>query len=168
MASYVVIEFDRTAPAIEIQAPNYTTNEITTVIRIEASESVSSYQEFYVIDNQGTRHDYTFLQEDSNTFIGRIRFNTMPLGLVSLYARVKDEVDNISDVAMATIEVKEHNRLLKMDTRFSARGVSVKEYASNIDTREKAKAIKTDETAMDVIDSERTQSIDSRINERKD
>ena len=123
MASYIVIEFDRTAPEIEMFAPSYTTNEITTVITIEANESMSSYQEFYAIDNLGNRHIYTFHQEDPNTYIGRIRFNTVPLGLVNLYARVKDEVDNISDVAMATIEVKEHNQLLKLSTKHAARNV---------------------------------------------
>lgn len=93
------------------------------VITVEANEALSTYQEFYVIDSKGNRHDYTFHQESPNLYIGRIRFNTTPFGILSLYARVRDEVDNISDVAVTAIELKEDFQLLKMEVSHREREI---------------------------------------------
>lgn len=166
MASFVVIEFDRTKPTIEIYAPNYTTSEILNVITVEANEPLSTFQEFYAVDHQGNRYDYTFYQETPNTFIGRVRFNALPSGILRLYARVKDEVDNISDLAMVSIDVKEDFQLLKMEVSHQARDIkdavrphsnhSVKDYERNLKvnqriakTAEQQKTMRVEETHDD-------------------
>ena len=124
MSSYVVIDFDRTAPSIEIYAPRYTTNELINVITIEADEPLSTFQEFYAIDNQNTKHDFTFHQESENTYVGIVQFNAVPTGILTFYARVKDTVDNTSNLISKTIEVKEELHLLKIDISDTARKIT--------------------------------------------
>lgn len=164
MASFVVIEFDRTKPTIEVHAPNYTTNEIVNVITIEASESLSSYQEFYIIDSQGGRHDYTFFQEAPNTYIGRIRFNTVPVGILNLYARVKDEVENISDLAVASIELKQDFQLLKMEVSHWTRDIknSHRPHSSQLIADQRFAEIKTKHKIIRTNDSHRSMQIEEK------
>lgn len=114
MSSYVLIDYDTTQPEIEIHAPSYTTDEITNVITIEANEALSNFQEFYVIDSFGNRYDYTFQKEDDTTYVGKIRFNTMPFGIVTFYARVKDDVGNISKLISKPIRIRENVILLNL------------------------------------------------------
>jgi hypothetical protein len=141
--SYVVLTIDTTNPTIEIYAPSYTTHDITNVIRIESNEPISNYQEFYVIDSNNVRYDYTFIQEDENTWIGRVRFNDLPYGVHTLYARVKDEVDNYSNLAVKPFELRES--LLKGNITISHKvynsvNVSDKEIGKvDIDDREMSK-----------------------------
>lgn len=105
--SYVVLEIDTTNPTVSIYAPNYTTQDVVNTITIEANEPVSDYQDIYLIDSLDNRHDYTFSKESDNQYVGRVRFNNLPLGVHTLYARLKDEVDNYSNVAIKSIEIKE-------------------------------------------------------------
>jgi len=115
MSSYLLIDLDTTKPEIFIYAPRYTTEEITNVITIEANEALSTYQEIYVIDSAGQRHDYTFEKESDNNFVGRIRFNNLPLGIAIIHARVTDEVDNVSDLALSAIDIKKSITLLSLE-----------------------------------------------------
>lgn len=107
MSSYLIIDFDTTSPQIEILAPRYTTKDIVNEIVIEANETLSNFQEVYVTDSNGIQHDYTFLQQQDDQFVGQIRFNDFPFGIATIHARVKDEVDNYSDLVYKTIEIKE-------------------------------------------------------------
>lgn len=108
MASYILIDYDTTRPEIVMYAPVYTTNDTINVITIESNEPLSSYQEFYAIDNLGNRYNYTFHKKNKNTYIGKIQFNYLPVGIIKIFARVKDEVDNISNLIYKAIEIKEN------------------------------------------------------------
>jgi hypothetical protein len=105
--SYVVLTIDTTNPTVTIYAPSYTTQDVVNTITVEADEPIADYQDIYIVDSQSVRHDYVFAKEDENTYVGRVRFNDLPLGVHTMYARVKDDVDNYSNVAMKVFEVKE-------------------------------------------------------------
>jgi hypothetical protein len=107
MASYMVLTIDTKNPTVEIYAPSYTTKDVMNTITIEADEPIANYQDIYVIDSSNQRHDYTFEKVSDNQYVGRVRFNTMPLGVATIYARVKDEVENYSNIAMKTFEIKD-------------------------------------------------------------
>lgn len=117
MRNYVLIELDRTPPQINIYAPRYTTKEIVNTIIIESNEPLSNYQEIYVIDYDGVRHDYTFSKDGENRYIGNIRFANFNYGIVTLYARLQDNVGNISSVTSFPIEIKDSISSLKLDIR---------------------------------------------------
>jgi hypothetical protein len=106
MSSYVILELDTTPPIIEMYAPRYTTSDTVNVITIESNESLAEYQDIYVIDANGDRHDFTFYRESNTEYVGAVRFNNIPTGIVEIFARMKDDVDNFSNVVSATIEVK--------------------------------------------------------------
>lgn len=146
IASYVHIEFDRTRPIVEIFAPRFTTTEIVNVITVEANEPLSTFQEVYVVDSKGEHHYYVFHQESPSTYVGRIRFNTMPLGIVNIYARFRDEVDNVSNWMVASIEIREHIHFLQMNMRHRARTIDEGHRLNfAVTEREKIQAIKPNE-----------------------
>lgn len=131
--SWVILELDTLEPRIEVFAPNYTTVETLTLITIEANEDLSTYQEFYAIDQNGVRHDYTFFQEDKNTFIGRVRFNdNVPLGHIVFYARVMDEVGNISALYQKTIDVRANVPMIQLEIGEAERLVHVSDSARSV------------------------------------
>jgi hypothetical protein len=105
--SYVVLTIDTTKPELEIFAPRYTTHDVTNTITIEANEPIADYQDIYVVDSQNVRHDYTFFKESDNQYVGKVRFNDFPLGVATIYARLKDEVNNFSDTVVKNLEIKE-------------------------------------------------------------
>lgn len=115
MSSYIMLEIDTTQPNIEIYAPSYTTTDIVNEITINSDEALSDYQEIYAIDGNGVRHDYTFQKKSGNQLIGYAKFSGCPLGIVTLYARVKDEVDNISNLISKTINIASSVTLLTLD-----------------------------------------------------
>lgn len=118
--NYIIIEFDTTRPDIAVYAPTYTNNETVNVITVESNERLSSFQEFYGIDSAGIRHDYTF-EYAGTRYVGRLRFNDVPLGHVTLYARIEDEVGNRSDVASKTLNVVQYVPMLNAETNISSR-----------------------------------------------
>jgi hypothetical protein len=133
MPNYVLIELDTTSPQIEVFAPRYTTDDIINKITIESNEKLANYQEVYVIDSKGLRHDYTFSRDSENTFTGIIRFINYPLGIATIYARMKDEVDNFSNIASTSIEIKEGLTLLSLDIKDSAMNIEIKDGSMRIE-----------------------------------
>jgi hypothetical protein len=110
---YILIELDTTGPRVEIHAPSYTNKSAKTPINIVANESLASYQEIYIMDAEGVRHDLTFLHSD-NEFVGEMYFNDYPLGVTTIYARVKDTVDNMSNLASFSFYIRE-SEILTLD-----------------------------------------------------
>lgn len=106
---------DTTPPQLEIYAPSYTTKNARTPIIIKANETLSSYQEIYIIDSYNNRHDLTFAH-DGDSFVGELYFKSYPIGISTLYVRVKDEVDNLSKLYSHSISIMESEILTcKMD-----------------------------------------------------
>lgn len=105
--SYVFIELDTIAPKVNIFAPSYTTQDIVNQITIEANENVSNHHEVWIIDSEGERHDYVFTKSKENQFIGLVRLNNLPFGISTIYARVSDDVGNISETASHSFTIKE-------------------------------------------------------------
>jgi len=128
MSSYLVIDFDTTSPQIEIFSPRYTTKDVVNEIAIQSDETLSNFQEVYALDSNGVRHDYTFLQVQGNQYIGQIRFNDFPYGIATIYARMKDEVDNYSDLIYKSIEIKESYTSLNLKINDRNRLISEKNY----------------------------------------
>jgi hypothetical protein len=148
MSSYLIIDFDTTSPQIEIYAPRYTTKDVVNEIVVQSNEELANHQEVYAIDSIGVRHDYTFQQEQNDQFVGLIRFNDFPYGIATIYARMKDEVDNYSDLVYKSIEIKESFTSLNlkindkdrlMDEMQKDRKTKIKDMARNISVNNKLK-----------------------------
>lgn len=108
---YIIVELDTTAPIVEIYAPAYTTREATVEVTIEADEELGTSNEIYIIDESGTRHNYTFSRY-GNQLVGTLDFNGFPLGLARLFVRVKDTVDNVSELYEKSITIRESLTIL--------------------------------------------------------
>lgn len=106
MSSYFVLELDTTPPAIDVYVPQYTTPSIETEMRVVASEELDQFQEIYFVDSMGIRHDVTFQQEEKG-FVGIMKFNEFPLGMTQIYARVRDEVFNVSRLVSKAFVIRE-------------------------------------------------------------
>jgi hypothetical protein len=171
MADFVQVYFDRTKPEVEIYAPNYTTQEVINVITIQANEPLSTFQNFYIEDSYGTIHTYTFAKSESDAYTGRLLLNNLPFGILKLYAKVRDEVDNESDLVMATIELKESIRLVDMTESHKERFISLSvesqriddnDHSMNIQSGEQVRLIESVERARVILTKENQADIDNK------
>jgi len=137
---YIIVELDTTAPTIEIYAPAYTTREASVEITVSANETLGRSNEVYIIDESGTRHDYTFDLFD-NQMVGVIDFNGFPLGLARLFVRVKDTVDNVSELYEKVITIRDSLTILSLDISDSK-----KSNIQNNDIERKAETIEKNRT----------------------
>lgn len=110
MASFFELILDTNSPKLEIIAPQYTSPDINTEIIIESSEPLLNYQDIYIIDNLGIRHDI-ILNFNVTELTGKVRLNDFPLGIATIYCRLKDEVGNLSELVSKTINITEGNVL---------------------------------------------------------
>lgn len=142
MASFIEVHLDTTAPTIQIYAPSYTTKEAINRIIIESNEKLDNYQEIYVIDSRGERYNYNFFHESDNIFIGQIQFMNL-IGIVTIYARMKDEVGNLSNLVSKSIEVKEYISLLNVKISDKQMNITNKHKSQNITISNRTNIITT-------------------------
>lgn len=106
MASYVNLVLDTTAPNIQLILPPYTTRTATTHVRVLTDDQLGTYQNFYFIDSEGTRHDVDMeLSADKSEYNTDVVLWNLSIGIATFYAQVRDDVDNISQVVSKTIAV---------------------------------------------------------------
>lgn len=114
MANYFELTLDTTSPTLNIVVPQYTSPNIYTDIKIYSNETLMDYQDIYIIDNVGNRHDLIFDFDDNKAFIGKFTFNEFPLGFVTIYVQLKDDVANLSSLYSKTINIV-NNQSLTVD-----------------------------------------------------
>lgn len=125
MANYFTLDLDTTGPIINILAPSYTTPQTSDEISIVANETLSTYQEIYIVDSQGVRHDLTFTYE-TDRFVGLVSFSGYPFGPATIYARVKDEVFNASELVSKAINIRLANTLQMLKLEISDRAATIR------------------------------------------
>lgn len=105
----IILTLDTTAPIIEVVAPSYANRQNQIEIKLKANETLSSeWQEIYVIDSEGVRHDLTLkYNAELNEYAGVTIFEGYPIGVSTIYARLMDEVGNISAQVSQTIKIVE-------------------------------------------------------------
>lgn len=105
MSGYFTIELDTTAPTIEIFAPSYSDRKSNNTIRVVSNEKLSEFQDIYIVDSQGVKHYVIFSFDGDKEFVGNVVFDEYPIGISTIYAQLKDTVNNISNLAVAYISV---------------------------------------------------------------
>lgn len=162
-SSCVFIELDTTSPQIAIYAPRYTTQDIVNEIVIEANEALADYQDVYAVDSGGVRHEYTFEQAQPQQFVGLIRFNDFPLGIATIYARLKDDVDNYSETVSATLLVKESTPSLNLEISDRHRSITADSLIRMQGVSDKIRSTRTDDKMKRHITlNDRKRTVDMR------
>lgn len=105
--SHIKLTLDTTPPQVEIVAPTFVPQSAIAPIPIyvHANEELDPWHEVYFVDADGVRHDYTLLHQ-GDMLSGAIPVHQMPTGIGTLYARVRDTVHNVSDIATHSIYVQ--------------------------------------------------------------
>jgi len=143
MSSFVLIELDTRAPEVEIYAPSYSATNITNNIIVKSDENLSDFQEIYLIDSEGLRYDYTFKKDKNDTLIGSVNFPND--GIVTIYARVEDEVGNISELYSKSINIKESLSLLRLEIKDKGMNINTDNKVANTYIKEHVRDIKIKE-----------------------
>ena len=117
MANHVVLELDTTPPTINVYAPRYTIGNAISVITVESNEKLAHYQDITLIDSENNTHPLTFQRVSDTSYVGEVNFNNLPLGEVYINVRMKDEVDNLSLISSAIIEIKNSLELIRVKAR---------------------------------------------------
>jgi len=102
--NYFILELDTTPPVIEIESPDYTTKREPLPIIIQANDALDSWHDVFIIDSQGTRHN-VILTLNGDKLEGFISFNDVHHGVATIFARTRDEVFNVSNIAQKSILV---------------------------------------------------------------
>lgn len=105
MSNYFFLGLDTTPPEIEIYAPNYTNRLTNDEIRVEASEPLMEFQNIYVVDATGNKHDLILYRESEKVYVGQLTFSGYPFGIATIFAQLKDEVGNPSRLASFNINI---------------------------------------------------------------
>lgn len=156
--NYFVLELDTTSPVIEIQCPDYTTQREPLPIVIQAGEALDSWHDVFIIDSQGTRHD-VIITLNGDRFEGSISFSEIHHGVATIFARTRDEVFNISNIAQKSI-------LVLVDTDVFLE-ISISEETADIALNEATMPILTSEAVMALVSSEETQDIETSESARE-
>lgn len=119
MSSYFTLELDTTPPKIELFGMNYTTKGADYDIEIRSSEPLMLWQDIYIIDSSGSRIDVILaFSEDRTALRGTVAFRDVKAGLASIYAQLKDEVGNLSNLAVLMVNVLESMKVFcKVETK---------------------------------------------------
>lgn len=105
MTSWQYLELDTTAPTISLNIPSYTTRDILNYIEVISNEKLAlSGHEVYIIDTLGNRFNLN-LSLNNNILYGYSQFNDYSIGPATLYAKVLDEVNNISNIQQKTFNI---------------------------------------------------------------
>lgn len=105
MSSYFTVTLDTTPPIIQIVAPQYTSVDLETEIRVLSNEPLLEWQNVYVEDSLGALHEYTFERVSDIELYGVVRFNECPIGIATIYCSLKDDVGNISSLYSKSINI---------------------------------------------------------------
>jgi hypothetical protein len=148
IASFFELELDTTAPDIEILSPSYTTKSQPIDIVIEANEELSSYQDLYLVDNHGKKHQLTF--KHMGTYLeGVINTGSIPVGVTTIYAQVKDTVDNLSKLVSYSFKIIGGNPLR----------LEVKDFQSEINIGSKCRHIASTSYSRKTITDSKSRDI---------
>jgi hypothetical protein len=110
-----MLELDTTSPTIEIIVPHFTTLNSPVHITIQANDELGEYQDIYVIDSKGNRFDITLVHGGNKYVSDALSLSECSVGVATIYARLKDDVGNFSNVATKSIYIMSANLLhLKM------------------------------------------------------
>lgn len=137
MSSFVYIELDTQAPKVDIYSPSYTIPELTNTITIESDEYIYT-QNIYIIDSNGVKRNYTFKQEEANILVGEVSFFGYPFGIATIYASLSDDVENISNVVMKDIAIKESHIKLKLDIGDGTRELNINSKCQDTDIADRS------------------------------
>jgi len=140
--SYFTLVLDTTPPEVEIIAPWYTTAHADTHIYIIADELLDTWQEIYIIDSTGKRHDLIFDYKGDRLY-GMVKFSQVASGIATIYARVRDEVHNISALVGKAIDIKAGAKVFVFTTEAS-QNVDTALFLRNIKTEESNRQIDTE------------------------
>jgi hypothetical protein len=151
MAASFTLELDTTGPQIEILAPLYTLPEIETEVIIQANEVLAPNAEIWVIDSLGERYDVTFSHE-GDRFSGIIKFTEFPLGVAWIYALVRDEVHNLSNLVTKSINIR---LSANIEMQVSSKVREIQESAE-------IKKVKLKGQTIDIVREQFSRCVDSR------
>lgn len=157
MSAYFELVLDTTGPVIEVYAPSYATGTDDIEITIQANERLGQYQEFYLIDANGTRHDYIF-DYYGDHYYGIVDTSNLPVGMAIFYARAKDEVFNFSNEAQKAIEIKQ-TVSMTIEASDEARILNAESYERAITLLSRERPLDAFESAREIQAAEDTRLI---------
>lgn len=135
MSSSFILELDTTPPEITINAPSYTTKFIPNTIYVTSNEILSdSYENIYIVDSNGATHDIDLSFDGNKIYSGSVIFKDYPNGVATIYAQLKDDVGNVSQLVSKTINVivSSDHLMLRLSMLKTTRGVTLGEINNSI------------------------------------
>lgn len=158
MAASFVLELDTTGPVIKAFGPSYATTAYPETIIIESSEQLADYQDIYFIDSAGTRHDVIF-SHDSTRMTGIVYFTLFSYGIATMYSRLMDDVNNLSNTAIYHVNILKSAEL-DITVSGTNRQVNSLEMQRIVLTTDETRKINIDENTRNIALAENIRAIE--------
>jgi len=101
-----LLELDTTPPQITIQVPHFVhLDDDVGEVTIISNEDLDVWQQFYLIDASGRRHDFIFDYLGAS-FSGILSLHPIATGIATIYAQAQDTVWNRSALVSASFEIR--------------------------------------------------------------
>jgi hypothetical protein len=111
VSSTIEFFYDTMPPIATLKGLSYTTSIATNHFILTSDEYITNMFDIYTIDSTGTRRDYPYQVVNSNYYIKDFFFNDYPLGPVSFYASIMDDVGNTIELEPLTLEIFRSEKL---------------------------------------------------------
>lgn len=154
---FFTLELDTTGPNINIYMPNYTATSIETEIVIQSNEKLSEYQEIYILDSNRKRHDLIF-EYHGDYLLGKLVMNNISIGIATIYARLKDDVNNLSNIAYKSFLLEDSTDLQLEIKEYSLNPIVGTKIKNVLDIN-KSKIVNTNEINKEIIEREYIRNI---------
>jgi hypothetical protein len=111
VSSTIEFFYDTTPPIATLKGLPYTTSTATNHFILTSDEYITNMFDIYTIDSTGARRDYPYQVVNSDNYIKDFFFYDYPLGPVSFYASVMDDVGNTIELEPLTLEIFRSEKL---------------------------------------------------------
>lgn len=135
MPSFLTVSLDTTSPTIEIQSPSYSTRTLPLSVTVQGDELLDTTAEIYTIDSLGVRRNYNFTYQTTR-FSSSIDLTSYPLGMITIYAKVRDTVFNYSALVSKQVNLVASSDAIKVKVDAPrVRALSVEKQVRKVEVR---------------------------------
>lgn len=99
MTNNFLLELDTTPPEVSVVVDQRMVKDITYGALVSSNEQLDNWQDIYLIDKEGARHNLIFSHYGSS-LEGEFTVNELAYGLAHLHINLRDEVHNAVEVTV--------------------------------------------------------------------
>jgi hypothetical protein len=161
---HFTLDLDTTNPSIILATPNYGVKNKPMYIRVESDKPLDSFQFMYMIDANRNTHPIT-LSHEGTYYAGLIDLTNLPKGVTRVYARVRDELHNVSDEIYQAFYLAEKTSV-NVKLNLSVRDIHIHGTLQTVETDVTFRSVHIDSNTRNIRVESTSREIEQSITQR--